>query len=95
MSATILQFPKQSRRKRVWVHDYREGDPLPPNVAKRRIDYAPPPTFDRTAELLMIMAVWKALPVDVRNQARSTVRETARHFGDHASLVAKHIATLL
>lgn len=95
MSATILIFPKQSRRKRVWVHNYREGDPLPANVAARRIEYAPPPSFERTPELLILIAVMKALPADVRDQARRTIRQAAQHFGDKARLAAKHIVWMI
>jgi len=52
MSATTLKFPKQSHCKRVWVHNYREGDLLPEKVVARRIDCAPPLMFDRALELL-------------------------------------------
>lgn len=38
MSATVLPFPKKCRR-RVWVHNYRAGDPVPVDVARRRINY--------------------------------------------------------
>ncbi len=72
-----------------------EGDPPPANVASRRISYAPPPTFERTPELLIAIALMKALPPEAREQARRTVFATAEQFGDKAALTAKHIVALI
>lgn len=95
MSAAVLPFPKKSRRRRVWVHDYREGDPVPVNVATRRIEYAPPPAIVRSPELIILLALMKALPQDVRDQTRRTVRATFREFGDKDAAAASHIMALL
>jgi hypothetical protein len=55
----------------------------------------PAPQIERSAELLMLMALLKALPPEVREQVRCTVRATAAKYGDKPSLAAKHIVALL
>lgn len=91
MSATILRFPKE--RSRVGRRPRCGTDELPPDVP--RLPMAPPPTIERTPELLMAMAIFKALPTEAREKVRTTIRLTADQYGDEAARTANYIMFLL
>lgn len=86
--------PRQIHNPARAAREYRKVQPLWP-VARRLPVQADAKALSRSPELLITMAILKALPIEQRRAAQDAVHLLAFHAGDDVSRLASQIVSRL